>query len=168
MKKSLSELSEGLNIAANMALHKATGGAKEHPFGKIGRSVVLPDGKLYKPSPATIHYATSALLPFIVDWFVRYGRTPSHVDISHGLGIKSIDRVRKLLHVLMGLGYIGKNADSGVTYLIGATDQVLAGDILKGVTKEFLESLSVLPIKYRTTILSLVKFTAKSKWVLKE
>lgn len=160
--KSLTEL----QVSAEAVLELAKAQGRKHPFGQYGKSVLLPDGKLYSPSPATVHYATETLFPYILDFYIRTGKTPSHTDIRRDLSISSVDRVRKLLHVLIGLRYIAKNEDTGVFYPVGDADQATAIDILKNVTPDFVRRLSALNSKDKALVKAMVKYIAKSKWIL--
>ena len=51
-------------------------------------------------------------------------------------------------------------------YPIGEADQATAAGILAKIDKGFIERLSVLSKKDRMLVLSLIKYTAKSKWIL--
>lgn len=155
-----------LNQRATLELLISKAPKVKHPFGAFGEGIVLANGKPYFPSPAEVLRAERVLLPYVVSFYVSNGRVPSAVEAQQDLGITSIDRVRKMFHILIGRGHLSKSPTGGYMQLVGNTDQKGAASVLKGVDAEFLKTLDALPDESRKRIISMIKFVAVSKWVL--
>jgi len=154
----------GKRAAVELALSKAP--KAKHPFGAFGEAVILANGKPYFPSPAEVMRAERVVLPYIVSFYVSHGRVPSAVECSQDLNISSIDRVRKLFHILIGRGHLSKSSTGGFMQLVGHADQKGAAELLKQITPEYLKGLDALDSKTRDDMLALIKFVALTKWVL--
>ncbi len=155
-----------LNKKAKIELLISKAPKVKHPFGAFGEGVVLANGKPYFPSPAEVLRAERVLLPYIVSFYVSNGRVPSAVEAQHDLGITSIDRVRKMFHILIGRGHLSKSHTGGYMQLVGDADQKGAAEVLKVITPEFLKSLEALPDKERNQVIAMIKYVAVTKWLL--
>lgn len=130
-----------------------------------GETIVLQNGSVYHPSVETVKMAMEVVYPFIVNFYIGHGATPTLRDLSDGLEIKSDDKIRKLIQILVYKGLISRKANGEIT-ILGPLDSS-AIDVMQRITEQDIVgdlSKALSPSKFNL-IMSAMKIAAASSWM---